>query len=245
MRKRGKHIMLLYILRHGDPIYNPDSLTERGHLQAAALAKRLARYGLDELYASPLIRAQQTAAPTAVLLNKPVEILDWTSENAAWADFSVIEGERRRWIFQSKRCIRLREPSVRNRGLRWYEDPIFSDTAAEAGYRRILAASDAFLAAHGYEHDHENCRYIAREPSERRVAVFCHQGFGLSWLGTLLDIPLPTVWSNMDFGHTGMTVIEFRTLDDGLCMPKMLTMANDSHLYGEGLPTMYQNRLFF
>ena len=35
--------MLLYIVRHGDPIYNPDSLTERGKLQAAALGKRLAR----------------------------------------------------------------------------------------------------------------------------------------------------------------------------------------------------------
>ena len=30
--------MLLYILRHGDPIYDPDSLTEKGHLQAQALA---------------------------------------------------------------------------------------------------------------------------------------------------------------------------------------------------------------
>ena len=50
--------MLLYFLRHGDPIYHPDSLTPRGQLQAQALAKRLARYGLDELYASPMVRAQ-------------------------------------------------------------------------------------------------------------------------------------------------------------------------------------------
>ena len=32
--------MLLFIVRHGDPIYNPDSLTPKGHLQAQALAKR-------------------------------------------------------------------------------------------------------------------------------------------------------------------------------------------------------------
>ena len=49
--------MLLYIIRHGDPNYNPDSLTERGKLQAAALAKRLARYGVDRIYSSPLKRA--------------------------------------------------------------------------------------------------------------------------------------------------------------------------------------------
>lgn len=56
--------MLLYIIRHGDPIYAPDSLTPKGHLQAAALAKRLAVHGLDKIFASPLVRAQQTAKPT-------------------------------------------------------------------------------------------------------------------------------------------------------------------------------------
>ena len=34
--------MLLYIIRHADPIYNPDTLTTKGKLQASALAKRLA-----------------------------------------------------------------------------------------------------------------------------------------------------------------------------------------------------------
>ena len=237
--------MLLYIIRHGDPIYHPDSLTPRGQLQAQALAKRLARYGVDELYASPLIRAQQTAAPTAVLLNQPVEILDWTSEAAAWDDFSVEENGRRCWIFHSSRRVRLREATIRARGLRWYEDPLFADTRAEAGYHRILDASDAFLAAHGYDHDRLNCRYIARTPNDRRVAVFCHQGFGLSWLGAMLDIPLPVTWANMDFGHTGMTVVEFRADDAGLCVPKLLTLSNDAHLYAEGLPTMYQNRIYF
>ena len=41
--------MILYYLRHGDPIYSPDSLTPLGHEQAKALAKRLATYGLDEI----------------------------------------------------------------------------------------------------------------------------------------------------------------------------------------------------
>ena len=32
--------MLLYYVRHGDPIYNPDSLTELGHSQADALDRK-------------------------------------------------------------------------------------------------------------------------------------------------------------------------------------------------------------
>ena len=33
--------MLLYIVRHGDPDYSTDSLTQRGKLQAEAVGKRI------------------------------------------------------------------------------------------------------------------------------------------------------------------------------------------------------------
>ncbi|MGI6197480.1 MAG: hypothetical protein ACOYIO_10450 [Eubacteriales bacterium] len=45
-------------------------------------------------------------------------------------------------------------------------------------------------------------------------------------------------------GHTGMTVIEFSPAA-GECVPQILQLANDAHLYAEGLPTDYQNRLRF
>ena len=53
--------MLLFIIRHGDPIYNPDTLTPKGKLQAAAMGKRLAVHGIDRVFASPNGRARETA----------------------------------------------------------------------------------------------------------------------------------------------------------------------------------------
>ena len=92
--------MLLFVIRHGDPIYDPDSLTPKGHLQANALAKRFAIHGLDKIYSSPVNRAKLTAQPTADILSKPVEIEEWTSESLAWQDFFVeFPGGRRGWIF--------------------------------------------------------------------------------------------------------------------------------------------------
>ena len=41
--------MLLFYIRHGDPIYNPDSLTPLGHRQAESVAKRLSMFGIDEM----------------------------------------------------------------------------------------------------------------------------------------------------------------------------------------------------
>lgn len=93
--------MLLFVVRHGDPIYNPDSLTPKGHLQAKALAKRFAVNGLDKIYSSPMIRAQQTAQPTCEILGKELKIEPWTSESLAAADFFVnrkTDGVRG-WVF--------------------------------------------------------------------------------------------------------------------------------------------------
>ena len=53
--------MLLFFVRHGDPVYVPDSLTPLGRRQAEAVAKRLARYGLDKIYVSSSARAIQTS----------------------------------------------------------------------------------------------------------------------------------------------------------------------------------------
>ena len=77
--------MLLFYLRHGDPIYDPDSLTPLGHRQAEALGRRLARYGLDRIYASSSTRAQLTAKPTCEMLKLEMQILDWTNEKLRMA----------------------------------------------------------------------------------------------------------------------------------------------------------------
>ena len=61
--------MLLFYIRHGDPIYDPDSLTPLGQEQAKALAKRLIVHGVDKVYSSPSNRARMTAQPLSVLLD--------------------------------------------------------------------------------------------------------------------------------------------------------------------------------
>lgn len=93
--------MILYFIRHGDPIYNPDSLTTLGHLQADALAKRLSRYNIDEIYTSSSNRAKQTAEPTCKLLHKEMKILDWCNEEHTWNEFAYTDKHGLSWIFQN------------------------------------------------------------------------------------------------------------------------------------------------
>ena len=238
--------MLLFYIRHGDPIYSPDSLTPRGERQAEALAKRLCLYGLDRVFTSTSNRAKLTAKPTCELLNlTPVE-LDWCNESHAWQELAIPNTNgRRMWMFQNNEMLPLlASKEVLDLGNEWYLHHRFAHTTCREGIERIQREADAFLAELGYRHCMKEGHYTAEKPTDERVALFAHQGFGLAFLSCILDIPYPKFCSHFDMGHSSMTVIEFKEFN-GIAIPRVLQLSNDSHLYREGILTGYQNRVRF
>ena len=232
--------MLLYIIRHGDPIYNPDSLTPKGRRQAEALARRFSVHGLDEVYVSPLIRAQQTAAPTCEVLNIEPQIEEWTSEHRAFEDLSREVNGRWGWAFHDQ-TNRLKTPELLAMGERWWEAEPFCHCNAKAGYERIQKASDEFTERLGYRREGSVYRIVS--PSEKRVAVFCHQGFGTTWLSHLLAIPPVLFWSSFDLNHSSVTILEFKNNPDGLTSPRCLALSDISHIYADRLPLQFENQI--
>ena len=233
--------MILYYLRHGDPIYSPDSLTTLGHEQARSLAKRLAMYGLDEIYSSDSNRAMLTAQPTCDLLKKEKKLCPWANENLAWGELTVINEEgKRKWGFHHKPTTEFfNTPEIRALGEEWYEHPFFEGTSFKDGMLRIRREADDFLLSLGYRHIREEAAYDAVNPNEKRIALFAHQGFGMAFLSAILDMPYPVFCTHFDISHSSMTVINFS--GEGKIYPKMIQMANDSHLYRDGLLTGYNN----
>ena len=69
--------MKILIIRHGEPDYSIDSLTEKGWREAELLSRRLAPLGIRDFYVSPLGRAQDTARPTLEKTGKKAETLPW------------------------------------------------------------------------------------------------------------------------------------------------------------------------
>ena len=71
--------MRILIIRHGDPDYERDTLTEKGHREAALLAKRYKDEKIDYFYSSPLGRAKHTCEYVAKAQGreKDVIIYDW------------------------------------------------------------------------------------------------------------------------------------------------------------------------
>ncbi|MBE5740250.1 MAG: histidine phosphatase family protein [Clostridiales bacterium] len=237
--------MIFYYVRHGDPVYDPDSLTPLGHEQAKALSKRFALYGLDEIYASTSTRAQMTAQPTCEVLGKEMTLLDWTNEGHAWHDFCVPKEDGKYcWSFQNAKYVeKFNSPEIYSLGYQWHEHPDFKDLNFGAGVERINRETDAFFLQLGYKHDRVNRRYKIIKPNKKRVALFAHQGFGVAFLSSLLDIPYPSFCTHFDFGHSSVTVIAFGDGEEEFAYPKVFQLSNDSHLYKEGKLTGYNNSI--
>ena len=231
--------MLLYIIRHGEPIYAPDTLTPRGRAQAQALSKRLALHGLDRIYSSPLGRAQETAQPTAELLNLPVEILPWTRE--IWPEFALPQPDGSLRFAMEMPGTLYRSEENRTAGDAWAQLSCLSSIEAKKNYDMLVASSDEFLKSLGYQR--EKGVYRILRANEERVAVFCHAGFSLTWLPHLLAIPAHLFWSAFDITHSGVTLLRFDNDPSGLTAPKCLMLSDMSHIYKENLPYDYNGRL--
>ena len=231
--------MIFYYVRHGQPIYEPDSLTEDGKAQAKALVKRFSVYGLDEIYCSTSNRAKLTAQPTAEYLNKEVTYLDWTNEHYAWLSLCSIDANgRRTWAFALPEYSEMfRREDVLCLGRKWYTHECFKDCGIdfETEIKRVDEEVDKFFLSLGYKHDRENNRFIEVEKNDKRVALFAHLGFGLEFLSSVLDIPYPTMSTCFSMGHSGVTVLQFKANKDGYVYPRVLQVSNDSHLFKEDI----------
>lgn len=240
--------MILFYIRHGDPIYNPDSLTPLGHRQAEATAKRLALFGIDEIYASTSTRAMQTAQPTAELTKLEIKPLEWMHESLALKEMLLPVNEKKTsWVWSHPKYSQLlASRSVKEMGSRWYEHPELREFHFENSLKRVGGELDSFLASLGYEHDREKGLYkitCEGKEKEKRIALFAHEGAGKIFMSELLDIPFPYYAAHFEMKHSGITAILFdegRGWDfGGYARARVMTLSNDSHIYREGLPLIH------
>jgi broad specificity phosphatase PhoE len=206
----------LYLIRHADPAYPEDALSPQGHRDAQALARRLAAEGgVDRVYSSPLRRAQETARYTAELLGLPCGLEPWTRELESWAIFRGTAAEAPAWRVAPD-AVRAFEPPLHHGN--WHLCPPLDLPELRQGFADLRRSSDLFLARHGYVRD--GAVYRADRPSRERLAVFCHAGFGLTWLAHLLAIPLPLMWAGFSLAPASVTTVELVEVRSGWAVPR-------------------------
>lgn len=219
--------MRISFIRHAEPYYPTDSLTEAGHLEAQALAQRLAGTNISEVYCSPRGRARLTASYTAEALGLPVSVEAWANELDG-----MYSEEHRRQIWDIDGIV-MRGPAVTADLNDWLGTPPFDHPRLAGHLERVRAGSDEFLARQGFIRD--GAVYRFEQENRKHIAFFAHLGFGLAWLAHLLGIPLPLMWAGFYMHPSSVTTILLDERSPGMAVPRILGFGDISHLHKAGL----------
>jgi broad specificity phosphatase PhoE len=241
--------MRLYIIRHAEPDYPRDALTALGHVQAQALARRLAGIGVDRVYSSPMNRALETARYTAERLGLDVQVENWTRELEDWWVPDDALGELPVWQVDATTLraeplitpalFSHRTPPDREKREKGKEPELGSPLPAGGravgegtgvrglgrGRSEICWPLDSFAQLCSASDD-----FLARNVPHQGIAVFCHSGFALTWLAHLLVIPLPLFWAAFSLAPASVTTVDFEELASGGVAPRCVGLGDVSHL---------------
>lgn len=187
---------------------------------------------VSHLYTSPLGRARDTALYTEQLLGKEAVVEEWTRELSYWPRLPGTsrpgEGGLAMWDVSGEVVRSLDDLHNGNMFER-----VSDVTEAQHPYEKLQAHSDRFLARHGYAR--EGHRYRIVNKNRDIIAVFCHGGFGLTWMAHLLNIPLPMVWTSFYLPPSSVTTILFDERSADYATPRAIGIGDVGHLYAEGL----------
>lgn len=221
--------MKLLIVRHADPDYDRDSLTETGWIEAELLAKRLEKLDVKAFYVSPLGRAKDTASLTLKAVGREAEECRWLREFAARVKkpYEEKEGIAWDWIPQSWTDDALcYDPD------RWMESPLFRGSQVGEEYRWVAQELDRLLASHGYVREGNFYRAVA--PHEETIVLFCHFGVESVLLSYLLHVSPMVLWHGFCAAPSSVTTVVTEERREGIASFRVTAFGDTSHLYVAG-----------
>ncbi|MCU1366974.1 MAG: hypothetical protein JWL72_579 [Ilumatobacteraceae bacterium] len=206
--------MEIVLVRHGEPEWVVDGLnidhprlTERGRRQAALMADALAGETFDEIIASPLQRARETAMPLFARHGRDEVVDDWLREirSPVWqgtprekADFAFAE-ERRRPAHE-----------------RWNGLAELGGEPNRDFIARIRLGCGGFLAERGIVPIVGELPVWNVAMPDLRICLVAHAGTNSAVISYLLGLqPTPWEWDRFVLGHASITRLEALELGDG------------------------------
>ena len=228
--------MKLLIVRHGDPDYAIDSLTETGWVEAELLSQRLTQMDIKAFYCSPLGRARDTAVPTLQKLGREAEIMPWLREFAPKVRKPDGHGDVSwDWLPQD---WALRDYFYDKD--RWMEAPEFQAGNVGQEARWVWDELDKLLARHGYRR--QGNLYRAENPNEDTIVFFCHFGLECVLLAHLLNVSPMQLWHGTCAAPTSVTTLITEERREGIAYFRMGSFGDISHLYAAGRAPSFSAR---
>lgn len=228
--------MEIYIVRHADPDYIHDSITDKGIVEAKLLAQRLAKIGATAYYCSPMGRAQKTASYTLSRVNATAETLDWLHE---------FKGTVKKGLFSKRGCWD-RMPSYWTAiedyysYYRWHTVKLMRKNKVYDEYKKVCDGVDELLKKYGYVHDGKLFR-VERENSDK-IVLFCHFGVESVILSHIFHISPMIMWHNFVALPSSVTRLATQEREKGTAIFTCIQYGDLSHLYAGNEEPSFQAR---
>jgi len=246
--------MRILLVRHGDPAYEIDGLTETGKKEAQLLAPRLAALPVTDFYVSPLGRARQTLQPTLDLLERKAEVLDWLEEFSAQLDINGSSFLQKAYpntprdesgLFE-KRIVWDMLPGAWMRNEKNFERDAWRDTETAAHsdmemiYQRTCDGLDALLARYGYIR--EGGMYVTQRGSNATIVLVCHFGITAVMLSHLWGVSPHILLHVLSMAPSSVTEIYSEERVKGEVVFRTARVGDISHLYAAGVEPSFACR---
>ena len=173
--------MRILLIRHAEPDYSVDSLTEKGFREAELLSERLVKEPIDDFYVSPLGRAQDTIRPTLQKLHRTAETLPWLAEFRGYVYGP--EGRRIPWNLAPQYWTK--QPLLFEKD-GWTREALMATGNCEEIYRETVEGLDALLARYGLTRD--GMLYLCEKNPDVTIALTCHCALSLTLVAALTGI---------------------------------------------------------
>ena len=238
MCKKGTNIMKLLIIRHGDPDYSIDSLTEKGWKEVEYLAERLAKLDVKDFYVSPLGRAKDTASRTLEKLHRPARECLWLREfnPLIWRP-DVEDHEEIVWDW-------LPEDWTKEELFfhydQWQEAKVIKESQVKKEYDWVTENFDQVLKDHGYIRE-GHC-YQVEKANNDTLVFFCHFGAGCVLVSHLLGISPMVLWHTTCAAPSSVTTLVTEERRKGTALFRMSSFGDISHLYAHQEPPAFSAR---
>lgn len=223
--------MRILIVRHGDPNYELDCLTEKGKREAALMAEKLKKEKIDYIYSSPLGRAKETCEAYAKKVDRTQEIVvkDWLREFDHPVTFPSGRAHSLAWDM-------LPEEWVDERVLydhdAWFDHACYKGSGLKEKYTDTIKELDALVAQHGYVR--EGNFYRVEKPNRDTLAIFCHFGLECVLLSRLCDISPIVLWHHFAAAPISVTTLCTEERREGKAVFRCLGFGDIGHLYVGG-----------
>ncbi len=219
--------MKLLIVRHGDPDYEIDGLTEKGKREAQLLADRLCKENIKAVYCSTLGRARLTIEPTLERLDMKAEYCPWLREfDYARVQLPYLDHDKGCWDILPEYIDTLPEIySVTG----WREAEFIKNSDVPKAYDEVCAAFDKLLLEYGYERCGYN--YLAKAPNHDTLVLVCHFGLATVLLAHLLNCSPYSIWQHTCLAPTSVTTVYTEERMEGRALFRAQSIGDISHLY--------------